>query len=157
MLERGKLTMDPNGTLAVGQPYGDAIPSPIPDPPIAGRPPGVIKSRDQLMDAAYPDHVYVDDRTIDSHIKRLRNKFRAVDPSFGRDRDVVRRGLPLQRVTGGSKLMTAEADRSWHRPDAATLKARARRALTAIRDRGLRGFRRSAADVCPSGMGSIPA
>ena len=37
--------------------------------------------------------------------------------------------------------MTAEADRSWHRPDAATLKARARRALKAIRDRGLRGFR----------------
>jgi len=37
--------------------------------------------------------------------------------------------------------MTAEADRSWHRPDAATLKARARRSLKAIRDRGLRGFR----------------
>ena len=44
--------------------------------------PGVVKSRDALMDAAYDDQVYVDDRTIDSHIKRLRRKFRAVDGSF---------------------------------------------------------------------------
>jgi len=44
--------------------------------------PGLVKSRDQLMDAAYKDDVYVDDRTIDSHIKRLRKKFRAVDPQF---------------------------------------------------------------------------
>ena len=45
--------------------------------------PGVIKSRNQLMDAAYPDDVFVDDRTVDSHIKRMRRKFRAVDPEFG--------------------------------------------------------------------------
>ena len=44
--------------------------------------PGVVKSRDSLMDAAYDDQIYVDDRTIDSHIKRLRRKFRAVDASF---------------------------------------------------------------------------
>ena len=44
--------------------------------------PGFVKSRDQLMDAAYQDDVYVDDRTIDSHIKRLRKKFRAVDGEF---------------------------------------------------------------------------
>ena len=44
--------------------------------------PGVVKSRDSLMDAAYDDQVYVDDRTIDSHIKRLRKKFKAVDDSF---------------------------------------------------------------------------
>lgn len=44
--------------------------------------PGFVKSRDQLMDAAYQDDVYVDDRTIDSHIKRLRRKFRATDDSF---------------------------------------------------------------------------
>ena len=43
---------------------------------------GFVKSRDQLMDAAYSDDVYVDDRTIDSHIKRLRKKFRAVDHDF---------------------------------------------------------------------------
>jgi two-component system response regulator ChvI len=45
--------------------------------------PGVIKSRNQLMDAAYPDDVYVDDRTVDSHIKRMRRKFRAADGDFG--------------------------------------------------------------------------
>lgn len=44
--------------------------------------PGVVKSRDALMDAAYDDQVYVDDRTIDSHIKRLRKKFKAVDDDF---------------------------------------------------------------------------
>ncbi|MGL4542910.1 MAG: response regulator transcription factor [Polymorphobacter sp.] len=44
--------------------------------------PGFVKSRDQLMDTAYQDDVYVDDRTIDSHIKRLRKKFRVVDPEF---------------------------------------------------------------------------
>jgi two-component system response regulator ChvI len=44
--------------------------------------PGVVKSRNQLMDAAYSEDVFVDDRTIDSHIKRLRRKFRAVDSQF---------------------------------------------------------------------------
>jgi len=44
--------------------------------------PGVIKSRNQLMDAAYPDDVFVDDRTVDSHIKRMRRKFRVVDDRF---------------------------------------------------------------------------
>jgi len=45
--------------------------------------PGHVKNRDQLMDAAYDDQVYVDDRTIDSHIKRLRKKFKLVDADFG--------------------------------------------------------------------------
>jgi len=44
--------------------------------------PGFVKSRDQLMDVAYDDQVYVDDRTIDSHIKRLRKKMRVVDRDF---------------------------------------------------------------------------
>ena len=44
--------------------------------------PGVVKSRNQLMDVAYQDDIYVDDRTIDSHIKRMRRKFRAVDSGF---------------------------------------------------------------------------
>src|SRR3546814_9436502 len=44
--------------------------------------PGHVKNRDQLMDAAYDDNVYVDDRTIDSHIKRLRKKFKQVDDDF---------------------------------------------------------------------------
>jgi two-component system response regulator ChvI len=43
---------------------------------------GHVKSRDHLMDAAYDDNIYVDDRTVDSHIKRLRKKFRSVDPVF---------------------------------------------------------------------------
>ena len=46
--------------------------------------PGVVKSREALMDAAYDDQVYVDDRTIDSHIKRLRKKFKLVDDDFDR-------------------------------------------------------------------------
>ncbi|MEP2234236.1 MAG: response regulator transcription factor [Alteripontixanthobacter sp.] len=45
--------------------------------------PGVIKSRNQLMDAAYTDDMFVDDRTVDSHIKRIRRKFRKADPEFG--------------------------------------------------------------------------
>lgn len=44
--------------------------------------PGHVKNRDQLIDAAYGEHIYVDDRTIDSHIKRLRKKFRDVDGDF---------------------------------------------------------------------------
>ncbi|HVG80650.1 MAG TPA: response regulator transcription factor [Methylomirabilota bacterium] len=44
--------------------------------------PGHVKNRDQLMDAAYGESIYVDDRTIDSHIKRLRKKFKAVDSDF---------------------------------------------------------------------------
>ena len=47
-----------------------------------GQRPGVVKSRNALMDAAYEDQVYVDDRTIDSHIKRLRKKFKVVDNDF---------------------------------------------------------------------------
>ncbi len=44
--------------------------------------PGHVKSRDQLIDSAYGEYAYVDDRTVDSHIKRLRKKFRALDPDF---------------------------------------------------------------------------
>ncbi|MEY2991002.1 MAG: hypothetical protein RI946_396, partial [Pseudomonadota bacterium] len=44
--------------------------------------PGFVKSRDQLMDVAYDDQIYVDDRTIDTHIKRLRKKLQTVDDDF---------------------------------------------------------------------------
>jgi two-component system response regulator ChvI len=44
--------------------------------------PGHVKNRDQLIDMAYGENIYVDDRTIDSHIKRIRKKFRVVDPDF---------------------------------------------------------------------------
>jgi two-component system response regulator ChvI len=53
----------------------------VPAAAVAGPAPGFVKSRDNLMDAAYDDQVYVDDRTIDSHIKRMRKKFRQVDPN----------------------------------------------------------------------------
>ena len=46
------------------------------------REPGHVKSRNQLMDAAYGHRAYVDDRTVDSHVKRIRRKFEAVDPNF---------------------------------------------------------------------------
>ncbi len=46
--------------------------------------PGHVRSRDQLMDAAYDDNIYVDERTIDSHIKRFRKKLKAVDQSFSK-------------------------------------------------------------------------
>jgi two-component system response regulator ChvI len=44
--------------------------------------PGMVKNRDQLIDAAYGENIYVDDRTIDSHVKRVRKKFRVADPDF---------------------------------------------------------------------------
>jgi two-component system response regulator ChvI len=44
--------------------------------------PGMVKSRDQLIDAAYGENTYVDDRTIDSHVKRVRKKFRQTDGEF---------------------------------------------------------------------------
>lgn len=44
--------------------------------------PGHVKNRDQLIDAAYGENIYVDDRTIDSHVKRLRKKFKDIDPAF---------------------------------------------------------------------------
>ena len=53
-----------------------------PQPPEIAARAGVVKSRNSLMDAAYDDQVYVDDRTIDSHIKRLRKKMRSVDDDF---------------------------------------------------------------------------
>jgi two-component system response regulator ChvI len=63
--------------------------------------PGHVKNRDQLMDSAYGESIYVDDRTIDSHIKRLRKKFKAVDDELPADRDAVRRRLPLSREIDG--------------------------------------------------------
>ena len=44
--------------------------------------PGIVRNRDQLIDMAYGENIYVDDRTIDSHIKRVRKKFKKIDPDF---------------------------------------------------------------------------
>ncbi|WP_347303495.1 response regulator transcription factor [Croceibacterium sp. TMG7-5b_MA50] len=84
MLERGRLQMDPSRHRVTwgSRPVSLTVTEFLILEALAQRP-GVIKSRNQLMDAAYPDDVFVDDRTVDSHIKRLRRKFRVVDPEFG--------------------------------------------------------------------------
>ncbi|WP_368734273.1 response regulator transcription factor [Erythrobacter sp. YJ-T3-07] len=81
---RGRLTMDPARHQVTwdGKPVSLTVTEFLLLEALAHRP-GVIKSRNQLMDAAYPDDVFVDDRTVDSHIKRMRRKFRQVDSSFG--------------------------------------------------------------------------
>ncbi len=82
-LVRGELTLDPARHLCTWK--GERINLTVTEflilKALAQRP-GHVKNRDQLMDAAYGESVYVDDRTIDSHIKRLRKKFRDVDDSF---------------------------------------------------------------------------
>jgi two-component system response regulator ChvI len=82
-IQRGRLTMDParHAVLWDGMAVSLTVTEFLILEALATRP-GVVKSRNQLMDAAYSDDIFVDDRTIDSHIKRLRRKFRAVDPAF---------------------------------------------------------------------------
>jgi two-component system, OmpR family, response regulator ChvI len=83
VIERGKLAMDPERHSCTwdGKPVILTVTEFLILQALAQRP-GIVKSRDTLMDAAYDDQVYVDDRTIDSHIKRLRKKFNQVDPAF---------------------------------------------------------------------------
>jgi two-component system, OmpR family, response regulator ChvI len=82
-IKRGRLTLDParHDCLWEGRPVRLTVTEFLLLQSLAQRP-GFVKSRDNLMDAAYDDQVYVDDRTIDSHIKRMRKKFRQVDPEF---------------------------------------------------------------------------
>ena len=83
ILERGLLKMDPERHTCTwkNEPVTLTVTEFLILQALATRP-GVVKSRNALMDAAYDDQVYVDDRTIDSHIKRLRKKFKAVDDDF---------------------------------------------------------------------------
>ncbi|URD62000.1 response regulator transcription factor [Sphingomonas sp. KRR8] len=83
LLERGRLVMDParHKVLWDGRPVTLTVTEFLILEALAQRP-GVVKSRNQLLDVAYQDDVYVDDRTIDSHIKRVRRKFRSVDSDF---------------------------------------------------------------------------
>jgi len=83
VLERGNLRMDPERHTCTwkGEPVTLTVTEFLILQALAQRP-GVVKSRNALMDAAYDDQVYVDDRTIDSHIKRLRKKFKSVDENF---------------------------------------------------------------------------
>jgi two-component system response regulator ChvI len=82
-LTRGKLALDPQRHECTwdGKPVRLTVTEFLILQALAQRP-GFVKSRDSLMDAAYDDQVYVDDRTIDSHIKRLRKKFKAVADDF---------------------------------------------------------------------------
>ena len=83
-MERGELTLDPARHMCTWK--GLRVTLTVTEflilKSLAQRP-GHVKSRDQLLDAAYDDNIYVDDRTIDSHIKRIRKKFRMIDPEFG--------------------------------------------------------------------------
>jgi len=83
IMERGELTMDPlrHAVTWKGNDVSLTVTEFLLLQALAQRP-GFVKSRDQLMDVAYDDQVYVDDRTIDSHIKRLRKKMRSADPEF---------------------------------------------------------------------------
>ncbi|TXC70497.1 response regulator transcription factor [Sphingomonas ginsenosidivorax] len=82
-IDRGRLSMDParHRTTWAGESVTLTVTEFLILETLAQRP-GIVKTRNQLMDAAYQDDIYVDDRTIDSHIKRLRRKFRQVDPEF---------------------------------------------------------------------------
>ena len=82
-LQRGELMLDATRHLCTwkGKPVNLTVTEFLLIQALA-RTPGHVKSRDQLIDAAYGEHIYVDDRTIDSHIKRLRRKFREVDDEF---------------------------------------------------------------------------
>src|ERR671929_145087 len=82
-LDRGLLRMDPERHTCTwkNEPVTLTVTEFLILQALATRP-GVVKSRNALMDAAYDDQVYVDDRTIDSHIKRLRKKFKIVDDDF---------------------------------------------------------------------------
>jgi two-component system response regulator ChvI len=83
LIERGRLMMDPmrHKVQWDGKDVSLTVTEFMILEALAQRP-GVVKSRNQLLDIAYSDDVYVDDRTIDSHIKRIRRKFRATDPQF---------------------------------------------------------------------------
>ena len=82
-IKRGRLTLDParHDCLWDNKPVKLTVTEFLLLQSLAQRP-GFVKSRDNLMDAAYDDQVYVDDRTIDSHVKRMRKKLRQVDPEF---------------------------------------------------------------------------
>jgi two-component system response regulator ChvI len=83
VMERGDLRMDPlrHAVSWKGNEVSLTVTEFLLLQALAQRP-GFVKSRDQLMDVAYDDQVYVDDRTIDSHIKRLRKKMRTADDEF---------------------------------------------------------------------------
>ncbi|GIL39954.1 response regulator transcription factor [Roseiterribacter gracilis] len=83
LIERGDLVLDGAKHLCIwkGKPVNLTVSEFLLVKALAQRP-GHVKNRNQLIDAAYGEHIYVDDRTIDSHVKRMRRKFKDVDPDF---------------------------------------------------------------------------
>ena len=83
IVRHGELLMDPDRHLCSWK--GNEVKLTVTEflilQALAARP-GMVKNRDQLMDAAYGESIFLDDRTIDSHIKRLRRKIRALDKGF---------------------------------------------------------------------------
>ena len=125
--------------------------------------PGMVKNRDQLMDSAYGEHIYVDDRTIDSHIKRLRKKFKAVDAEFGISRRCTASATATATNSEGrawpwrsgrrDRLMPDEREpRCWSRAASSRRSHRdpRRPGRAGTRGRGAGGCRRSRAASCSS-------
>ena len=83
VIERGELVLDSGKHLCTwkGKPVPLTVTEFLLIKTLAQRP-GHVKSRNQLIDTAYGEHIYVDDRTIDSHVKRVRRKFKEVDDGF---------------------------------------------------------------------------
>jgi two-component system response regulator ChvI len=103
LLERNRLTMDPARHKVIwdGRDVTLTVTEFMILEALAQRP-GVVKSRNQLLDIAYQDDVYVDDRTIDSHIKRIRRKFRAADPQFDAIETLYGVGYRFEDEGGGA-------------------------------------------------------
>ena len=101
---RGELIMDPGRHQCSwkGEPVNLTVTEFLLLKSLATRP-GHVKNRDQLIDAAYGEHIYVDDRTIDSHVKRLRKKFRAVDNEFSEIETLYGVGYRYQESTAETK------------------------------------------------------
>ena len=104
VLERGLLRMDPERHTCTWKnaPVALTVTEFLILQALASRP-GIVKSRNALMDAAYDDQVYVDDRTIDSHVKRLRKKFKASDVDFDMIETLYGVGYRIKEFSGAPK------------------------------------------------------
>ena len=85
LIKHGKLVLDPSQLECEWN--GKALPEKLTTTEFLivkelAKRPGIIKERAQLMDIAYKDNNDIEDRTIDSHVKRIRKKFKKVDQNF---------------------------------------------------------------------------
>ena len=145
ILERGMLEMDPERHTCTwkGEPVTLTVTEFLILQALAQRP-GVVKSRNALMDAAYDDQVYVDDRTIDSHIKRLRKKFKQVDDDFEMIETLYGVGYRFKEAEARSASRTRSAP---ERPSPASTDGAARTRRAAARPRPTPARRRGGASA----------